>query len=239
MEGASVEIENGTGAGGVIVARFQTAADQVGTLHIAGGARQRFDAFDRLTVTAPKASGHLRLFNHATWPLGLVHETKSGHKIEAQITVSGFRDVTVAPGDQLTIVPQPAALAMPPPPHLYLAQFRPAAPPPPFAPNRQPPGFAVFLEWRHPMEVQRELCGYNVYRAVYRGDMPLALNALNGPPQQGCLAQVVDIRPPAPHNHRYAVTAVSRQGVESLFSNVRILDWRTRLDLFDAGFVPL
>ncbi|ADZ69869.1 hypothetical protein [Polymorphum gilvum] len=239
MDHASVEIENGTGAGGVIVARFEVSSDSVGTVHIAGGARQRFDRFDRLTVTAPEASGHLRLFNHSPWPVDLTHETRSGHANKGQIAVTGFHDLVVAPGDQLTILPRPPAVVIPAQPVLFLAQFRPVRPRPLFAPNQKPSDSAVFLEWRHPEEGKGALLGYNVYRSVYEGDRPIQLQVLNGVPQQGRRAQVADVQPPMPYNHRYAVTAVSRDGAESLFSNVRILDWNTRIDLFDAGFVPL
>lgn len=239
MDNASVEIENSSGAGGVIVARFETSAETVGTMHIAGGARQRFEQFDRLTVSAPNAAGRLRLFNHSPWPIELLRETKSGHTAYDQITVLGFHDVTVVPGDQLYIVPHPPIFSIPDQPLLYLAQFRPAGPKPFFSPNQKPSDFAVFLEWSHPMQDSPNLWGYNVYRSVYDGNRPLSLNAMNGTPQQGTTARVFDVQPPRPYNHRFAVTAVNQDGVESLFSNIRILDWRTRVDLYDAGFIPL
>ncbi|WP_394688947.1 hypothetical protein [Hoeflea sp.] len=239
MEKASVEIENSTGAGGVIVARFETAAEAVGTVHIAGGSKQKFDEFDRLTVSAPDAAGHLRLFNHSPWPFDLMHQTKSGHTDNEQIEEGCFHDLTIAPGDQLYIVPHPPVFSIPDQPLLYLAHFRPQHPRPPFAPNQKPSNMEVYLEWSHPMQGHSELWGYNVYRSVYEANRQISLDCLNGVPQMGTSAHVLEVRPPQPFNHRYAITAVNREGIESLFSNIRILDWRTAVDLYDAGFVPL
>jgi len=236
---ASVEIENGTGAGGVIVARFETAAEAVGTIHIPGGGKQLFEEFDRLTVSAPDAAGHLRLLNHSPWPFELMHQTKSGHTDNKQVSEGGFQDLTVSPGDQLYIVPHPPVFSIPDQPLLHFAQFRLQHPQPLFAPNQKPPDFAVYLEWSHPMQGHPELWGYNVYRSVYEGNRPISLDCMNGKPQQGTGAHIFEIRPPKPFNHRYAITAVNREGIESLFSNIRILDWRTRVDLHDAGFIPL
>lgn len=101
------------------------------------------------------------------------------------------------------------------------------------------PQLAVHLQWRHPGPAPAALRGYNIYRAIYGGHTPIRTEAVNGIPQPTMDAGVIDVRPPPPYNHRYAITSVSRDGIESLFSHVRILDWNTKANLFDAGYIPL
>ena len=123
MSNASVEISNAAGAGSVVVASFETAGDKVGKITIAGGASQRFEKFDRLTVTAPQAAGRIRLLNHSKLALEIRHQAKSGHIDEHNVDIGGFRDLTVSPGDQLYIMTAVPQFEIPQPPLIFLARF--------------------------------------------------------------------------------------------------------------------
>ncbi|MDV4145525.1 hypothetical protein [Shimia sp. FJ5] len=240
MSRTKVEITNHSGAGTVIVARFETSAETAGNLMLAGGSSQIFEKFDRLTITAANEGvpGRLRLLNHDAADVVLRHMTKSGNVDEDRIPGNGFADVVVAGGDQIFLSEALPDLIFPERPILHMAILRPQ-PGPIFAPNQKPAGFYVDLAWHHPDEGSDRLLGFNLYRAVYKGNYPMGQHPLNGAPQIGTSAQVEDVIPPYPYNHRYAIMAVSRDGIESLYSNVRILDSNTRTDLFDAGFICL
>lgn len=246
MAQTDVELHNRSGAGGVVVARFETAADTVGTLHVAGGASQRFENFDRLTVTAPEAeAGQLRLLNHGRprLELRLLTAGAKGGEMRLHDLASGaFADVPVAGGQQLTIQRETSE-PLPAPPLVHFARFAPEHPAPIFAPNQKPREkpreHFVTLRWSHPLEGTGKLAGYNLYRAVYEGNRPLAHHALNALPHQGLEARIADVRPPPPFNARYAVAAINRDGQEGAFSNIRILDASVRDTLIDAGFMPL
>jgi hypothetical protein len=237
MKGTRVEIHNHVGAGAVIVARFETSGDSVGTMQIAGGGSQRFEEFDRLTVSAPEATGDLRLLNHGDADLKLWHETASGHVSDRMLDQNGFDDIKVAKGDQLYITAAAPAHVMPERPHLHHAVFEPRFPPPIYAPNQQPVPFVVRLGWSHPDEGSDALLGYNLYRGFYNGNHLDSYHVMNGPPHIGTFFKIEDVHPPYPYNHRYSITAISRDGVESRFSNVRILDANTAHHLIDAGYI--
>lgn len=235
MENSVIEVENLAGTG-VVVTKFQTADTAIGTLQIAGGARQRFENFDRLTLVAPDGAPKVRLVNHSPHPVDLYRETTKGHRFDCSVDDNEFLDTDIAGGEQVYILPRPEPFEIPDQPHLYGARVFST---PPNMPDMQQFPYYIQLEWSHPQHGSGALKGYNIYRAEFDGSVPINHERLNISPHWDYRARIGIFPVHGNRNIRLAVTALNQAGPESLFSNVRIYDQRTGLDLYNAGFIPL
>lgn len=121
---------------------------------------------------------------------------------------------------------------IPPPPRIVEARYNRGNP------LTQTDNF-ISLRWTYPPEHLARIVGYNALRAIYRGAQPVSIQKLNSQPFREASINVSDFGVRGDENHRYAVTAVGLNGVESLFSNVLILDKSSLWGLIDAGMIPL
>lgn len=232
LEQSVIEIENPAGSRAVVAGAFDYANQQpLPMVNIAAGVRQRFDKFSRLTVSAPEGAPSVRIGNPSPLVLDLYRETKTDRLLLGTIGVGQTWQGALAAGEQFFIVPR-VDHYIPPPPRIVEARYNRGNP------LTEKDNF-ISLRWIYPPDHLGRIVGYNVLRAVYRGNTPLMIHRLNPQPQSGANANIQELDVHGDENHRYAVTAVGKNGVESLFSNVLILDKSSLWGLTDAGMIPL
>jgi len=232
LEQSVIEVENPAGSRTVVAGAFDYANQQpLPMVNIAAGARQRFDKFSRLTLMAPEGTPAVLIVNPSPLVLDLYRETKTDRFLLGTIGVGQQASVPVAREEQLFIVPR-ADPYIPPPPRIVEARYNRGNP------LTKSDNF-VSLRWSYPPEHLARIGGYNVLRSIYDGSRPLALQKLNPTPQREASFNIMDLGVHGNQTHRYAVTAVGLNGVESLFSNVLILDKSSLWGMTDAGLIPL
>jgi hypothetical protein len=232
LEQSAIEVENPAGSRTVVAGAFDYANQQpLPMVHIAAGARQRFDKFSRLALVAPEGAPSVLVVNPSPLLLDVYRETKTERFLLCTVGVGQQVTVPIAREEQLFIVPR-ADPYIPPPPRIVEARY-----------NRGNPltddDNFVSLRWSYPPDHLARIGGYNVLRAVYHGAQPVSIQKLNAVPQREAHANIQDFGVHGKENHRYAVTAVGLNGVESLFSNVLILDKSSLWGMTDAGMIPL
>jgi len=232
LERSVIEIENPAGSRTVVAGAFDYANQQaVAIVPIAAGARQRFDKFSRLTLSAPEGVLRVAVFNPSPLVLDIYRETRSERFLLGTIGVGQNWAGPVGRDEQLFIMPR-LDLYIPPPPRIVEARYNRGNP------LTQTDNF-VSLRWTFPPGDLGRIVGYNVYCARYRGKTPLAIDKLIPRPQPELGINIKDPGVSGDENHRFAVTAVGQNAVESLFSNVLILDKSSLWGMTDAGAIPL
>jgi hypothetical protein len=230
LEESVLEISNPSGSKAVVVVCFEMGG-KIGQHQVAAGGTQRFSKFGRLTVEAPEGGGVVRLFNPSPLSVDAYVETKSERLLAATLKSNDRFDRSLEPGEQLFLLPR-VELYVPPEPRIVQAVYKT---------NNilTAKDNVVEISWTYPREDLPKTMGFNHYQAFYHGNHPISIHRLNDYPKLENFFGIYDFVK-APHeNHRYAVTAVSHAGVESLFSNVVVLDKSVMFKLIDAGYIPL
>jgi hypothetical protein len=233
LERSVIEIENPAGSKAVVAGTFDYAgkSETAALVPIAAGSRQRLEKFSRLTLSAPEGAPQVTIRNPSPLVLEAYRETRSNRFLLGTIGIGQTWQGPIGGDEQLFLVPRVDDF-IPPPPHIAEARY-----------NRGNPLTSddnfVSLRWTYPHDQLGHLIGYNVYFANYLGNTPKAINRLTPTPQAQAAINIKDAGVSGDINHRFAVTAVARNGVESLFSNVLILDKSSLWGMTDAGAIPL
>jgi hypothetical protein len=232
LQDARLEIANPAGSSSLIIGHFDYAqAEDPAVINIAAGSDMHFDKFSRLTIKTGGKSGHLSIHNTSPLLIDVYRETPT-ERVLAHTLAAGERwAAEIGEGEQLFCLPRTDTYI---PPHPLIVEARY---------NRGNPltdrDNSVFLGWVYPPEHIGRIQGFNVYKAFYDGPHPIAIHRLNKWPQTELRATIADYGVSGRENHRYAITAVGRNGVESLFSNVQVLDSSSLWGMTDAGMIPL
>jgi hypothetical protein len=231
LDQSVAEVENPQGSNAVVVARFEPGTGAAALITVAAGARQRLEKFSRLTLSAPEGGVNLILRNPSPLAFDLYRETAKERALVGTLGVNEAQTLDIGAQEQIFVLPR-LDVHIPPPPRIVDARY-----------NRGNPLTStdnfISLHWIYPPPEMPHIAGFRLWRAIYRRNIPLALQPLTPQPIQSMAANIGDFGVSGDENHRYAVTAVGLNGVESLFSNVLILDSSSLWGLTDAGSIPL
>ena len=232
LDQSIAEIDNPAGSKTVVAARFEAgAAEGAALISIAAGGHQRLEKFSRVTLTVPDGGTTFTLRNPSPLTLDIYRETHNQRTLEGALGAGQARQMTIGKDEQLFLLPR-LELHIPPPPHIVEARYNRGNP------LTKTDNF-VSLHWIYPPPELARIVGFRLWRALYRANTPLAIHTLTPQPIQTLVANIGDFGVNSDENHRYAVTAMGRNGIESLFSNVLILDRSSLWGLIDAGSIPL
>lgn len=232
LEDARLEIGNPAHSPALIIGRFDYAqAEDPAVVNIAAGSQMHFEKFSRLTVKASGKGAQVAVRNTSPLVIDVYREAPASRVLERTLGVGEGWTAGIGENEQLFFLPRTDPY-IPPQPIIAEARY-----------NRGNPATSqdnsVFLRWIYPPDHMGRIQGFNVYKAFYDGATPIAIHRLNLQPQTGVTAVIADYGVSGRENHRYAITAVGRNGVEGLFSNIMVLDSGSLWGLKDAGMIPL
>lgn len=231
LEQSRVEIINPHRNNTLVVVSFDIGGSKFGTIQLSAGSKQHFDKFSRLTITASGGSINFQMINPSPLVVDIYLETKNDRKFLTTLGVNRKNNFSISVGQQLFLLPR-VSQYIPPPPRIVQALYK-----------RNniliPEDNVVELFWVYPPKDLPKIIGFNHYWAKYDGNLPLGIQKLNTEPIMNNFFGIYDFVVHKRENHRYAVTAIGKNGEESLFSNVMILDKTCLRKLIDAGFIPL
>lgn len=231
LEQSILEVINPRGNNSLVVVSFDIGSFKFNTIELSTGSRQRFEKFSRLTITPSAGVINFRMINPSPLVIDIYLETKSDRKYCSTLGINKQDNFSVSVDQQLFLLPR-VSTYIPPPPRIVQALYKR---------NNifTPEDNAVEFSWIYPPEDYKKIKGFNHYWAKYNRNIPLFVQKLNKEPILRNFFGIYDFVTERNENHRYAVTALSKEGEESLFSNVMILDKSCLLKLIDAGYIPL